>query len=445
MKQKYFKILTVILFTISCNPSETNIENNIRQHIDQIKIIDTHEHHGYPWMKKHNAFDIGMYMYADLISSGMPEFSDSMIQDHNVYSYWERVNPYLRYVRGTSYHKQFIKNLQVMYNLKSDDLTKAEYLRISAEIDSNYKNYTPWLNAGLENLNIDFMLVDKVWNPFDPIMEHEKFGYVFRFDELVLDALKVSKTNKITNDSILSLLKKHDISIKNLTDYLQFIDDIFKAIKANRVVALKMGLAYHRNLSFDNIDFKDAEAIFALKEKKKDQIKQLQDFLVNYIVKKAGDNTLTIQIHTGYLHGNNGNITNGQPLQLIPLFRRFPETQFVIFHGSYPWTGEFIAIGKEFTNVFVDVVWLPQLSKTAAVRTLHELLDAVPYNKICWGGDVGKIDETAGSLELAKEVFTEVLTERVRKSYITEETAFDICDCVFRNNAIRIYNLRIQN
>jgi predicted TIM-barrel fold metal-dependent hydrolase len=217
---------------------------------------------------------------------------------------------------------------------------------------------------------------------------------------------------------------------------------VFSVLQHNHVVALKMGLAYHRLLSFEKVDVDVAENIFVTKEKSKEQIKLLQDFIVNYLVNTAGSESLTVQIHTGYLHGNNGNLGNGHPLLMVPLFRRFPETKFVIFHGSYPWIGDFVAIGKEFTNVNLDLVWLPQLSQTAAKRGLHELLDAVPYNKICWGGDVGKIDETAGSLELAKETVTEVLTERINMGIISESTALDICNCIFRNNAIRIYDLR---
>ena len=234
-------LLVAVLIAGACNQTTTEPQKRIRQHIDQIKIIDTHEHQGYPWKKKHNCFDIGMYMNADLVSAGMPEISDSMDQVHDVNAYWDHISPYLRFVRGTSYYIQFIKNLQVMYNLKSDELTKEEYLRISAEIDSNYRNYTPWLNDGLTKLNIDYMLVDRVWNSFNPDMEHEKFGYVFRFDDLVLDAVHYAKTNKITNDSILSLLNKTEITIKNLTDYIRFIDMVFDALKKNNVVALKTG------------------------------------------------------------------------------------------------------------------------------------------------------------------------------------------------------------
>lgn len=38
------------------------------------------------------------------------------------------------------------------------------------------------------------------------------------------------------------------------------------------------------------------------------------------------------------------------------------------------------------------------------------MLDCVPYNKFCWGGDSGFIEELAGSLVFAKDIVAKVLT-----------------------------------
>lgn len=76
------------------------------------------------------------------------------------------------------------------------------------------------------------------------------------------------------------------------------------------------------------------------------------------------------------------------------------------------------------------------------IRTLHEMLDAVPYNKILWGGDVSRIDDAIGSLELGREVVAIVLSERVKKGWMTEELAFDIAWCIFHDNAVELFHLK---
>ncbi len=151
---------------------------------------------------------------------------------------------------------------------------------------------------------------------------------------------------------------------------------------------------------------------------------------------------LPIQMHTGYLAGLGGRIDNGNPMKLINLFVEYPKAKFILFHGGYPWTGEFVALGKQFSNVYLDLVWLPQLSRTSAIRTLHEMLDAMPYNKILWGGDVARIDDAVGSLELGKEVVATVLSERVEKGWMPEDLAFDIAKHIFHDNAIELFHLK---
>ena len=97
---------------------------------------------------------------------------------------------------------------------------------------------------------------------------------------------------------------------------------------------------------------------------------------------KAIENDLPVQIHTGYLAGNGNILDNGQPIKLNNLFLRYPQAKFVLFHGGFPWTGEVAALGKMFPNVYLDLVWLPQISREEAVSSLDVILDSVPYNKL---------------------------------------------------------------
>jgi len=70
------------------------------------------------------------------------------------------------------------------------------------------------------------------------------------------------------------------------------------------------------------------------------------------------------------LAGNGNTLANSKPVKLNNLFLRYDEAKFVLFHGGFPWTGEFISLGKMFPNVYLDIVWLPQISKQRAIRPL---------------------------------------------------------------------------
>ncbi len=127
--------------------------------------------------------------------------------------------------------------------------------------------------------------------------------------------------------------------------------------------------------------------------------------------------------------------------RILEMKKKYPEAKFVLFHGGYPWTGEYAALGKMFPNVFLDIVWLPQISREEAIHALDEMFDAVPYNKFFWGGDCAFIEESTGSLEFGKDVVVEVLVKRIERGLLTNEVALDMIQCIFRENAIEVFKL----
>jgi predicted TIM-barrel fold metal-dependent hydrolase len=171
--------------------------------------------------------------------------------------------------------------------------------------------------------------------------------------------------------------------------------------------------------------------------------KALEDFMFNWIIEKSIPLGLPIQIHTGYLAGNGNILEQSRPILLNNLFLKYPRARFVLFHGGYPWTGEYAALGKMFANVYLDLVWLPQISREAAVRGLDEMLDTVPYNKFFWGGDCHFIEESAGSLIFGKDVIAQVLAMRVERGLMTEDLAREVASGIFRANAISFFKLKL--
>ena len=161
--------------------------------------------------------------------------------------------------------------------------------------------------------------------------------------------------------------------------------------------------------------------------------------MFHWIIDKSIEYDLPVQIHTGY--GPN-DIEFGKPSNLNNLFIRYPKAKFILFHGGYPWTGEFVALGKRFNNVYLDLVWLPQISREESIQTLDEMLDCVPFNKIFWGGDCHFIEESAGSLEIARDVVASVCARRIARGLMTEDMAQTIAKRIFRDNAIEIFKLR---
>ena len=205
----------------------------------------------------------------------------------------------------------------------------------------------------------------------------------------------------------------------------------------------KCALAYHRTLFFEQVSQEEARRLYRLNPDKltPEQQKKLEDFMMHWCVEKCSEYDLVLQVHTGYLAGNRAQIDNGRAAKLINMLLAHPDTKIDLFHGGYPWWDDIGALGKSFPQVYIDLVWLPQMSRRAAVEALHEWLDAVPYNKFFWGGDCWSIEGAAGSLEYGRSVVAQVLAEKVEGGLMTEELAREVALGIFRNNAIEAFGL----
>jgi hypothetical protein len=442
LMKKNLLLISVVILT-ACN--ESNYDK-IKKYLDTIEIVDTHEHLQIP--ADSNRFYIlntVSYFASDIASAGAPSFYEPGMNGFNADSLWKKFGKFYDYSRNTSYHEQFMNTLRILYGYDKPFLVKEDVEKLYRRMIANrYRHYDQWFDEVYKKTHFKTMLNDQYWNHFNTSIDTAHFKLVCNISSCVLLVNEAAENKKITSDiNLLKLMGKDVINTRSLDDYVSLVDSVLNIFKSKGAVCLKNVLAYSRSIDFDDIDYDTARKIYD-KNGPLDKMekKHLQDFVFHHIIQQAIKLDLPIQIHTGYLAGNSGWLDNGQPMKLLNLFIKYPGARFILFHGGYPWTGEYVALGKQFSNVCLDLVWLPQISKTTAVRTLHEMLDAMPYNKIMWGGDVLVIDDAVGSLELAKEVVATVLSERVDKGWMTEEVALDVARHIFRDNAMEIFNLK---
>jgi uncharacterized protein len=157
----------------------------------------------------------------------------------------------------------------------------------------------------------------------------------------------------------------------------------------------------------------------------------------------AKANDIPVQIHTG-IQAHNGNIIeNAKPTHLVNLFQEYPDVKFILFHGGYPYGGEQATLAKSFRNVYLDMCWLYIISPSYSERYLHEWFETVPANKImAFGGDYANVEGTYSHLLLAKQIVSNVLIDKVKDGYFSENEAVNIAQMIFHDNAVRILNLK---
>jgi hypothetical protein len=448
--------ISILIFSISffsnCTPATDATYEQLKSYINTIKVINTHEHQrrfsqyeGYAYhfytLLSHS------YLNADLISAGAPPFDPETINKGDLEALWKVYGPSLNFSRNTSYYSHFLKGFNILYGYRESDFTKEGIQFLSEMIAENYKNLDNWYAEAFDKAGFEIMLVDQYWAPFNTDLDPKYFALVFNINNLV--TATTQRTIKYREDAPLSMnlyrLADHEgYSIKTLDDYLNFADSLFQRFLDKKVVCLKNSMAYGRTLHYEDIPYEQAQALFMRDSSSlsPEERKALEDFMFHWIVKKSIKLDLPIQIHTGYLAGNGNHLENGRPTKLNNLFLKYKKAKFSLFHGGYPWTGEFASLGKMFPNVNLDLVWLPQISREAAIRSLDEMLDCMPYNKFFWGGDCHFIEESTGSLEFGKDVVAEVLAKRVERGLMTEEVAKDVARKIFRDNAMQFFKLQ---
>jgi len=429
---------------------EATVRNELRAYMDTFKVVDCHEHQ---WASPrelegversfftHLAYS---YLKADLVSAGSPPVDINAIAGQDVDQLWDTYGPYLELCRNTTYYSHFLKGFKILYGFRGESFSRDNVRALSNQIAANYRD-PDWYGQAFEKAGFEVMFVDQYWDNFNLEMDPRFFAVATNVRGLVDGIANRTRLagGPETRHNPYWLAEQFGVPVNSLDNYLEFADRFLQKGLEGRMICLKNSLAYNRSLDFAEVAKSRAEELFNRDSTTLTpaERKELQDFMFHWLARKAGDYKIPIQIHTGYLAGNGSWLENGRPVKLNNLFLEYPNTKFVLFHGGYPWMGEYGALGKMFPNVYLDLVWLPQISRQAAVDSIDQMLDAVPFNKFFWGGDCHVIEESAGSLALGKDVLAEVLARRVARGLMTRELAREIAWRILRGNAFDFFRL----
>lgn len=415
-------------------------EQRIRDHLKNLRIVDTHEHLMNPAGIAKSAmcdFTLLLHHYADddIKSAGMPKaVFDGMLGDTSltVLQKWNLVKPYWEKSKNTAYNRVVLLTIKELFGIDKLDETTVEPL--SAKIKEAYK--TNWFDYVVEEkCKADFVVVDGNDRSYgDPA----KFRYVQRFGYFGL----ASKTD------IEKLASQSGVKINSVDDLVVSLEKDFQKANEKGFLAVKNGTAYSRSLYYEDVSKVVAEKTLdrILKSDQQlpfDSVKSLSDYMWHRTIELARKYNKPIQIHTGLQAGDGNIIENTNPTLLANLFLQYRDVKFVLFHGGYPFGSELASLAKNFQNVYIDLCWLYIISPSYSERYLNEWLETVPVNKImAFGGDYHNIENVYGHLLFAKEIVGNVLVEKVKCGYFSEEEAIRFADRMLHDNAVELFGLK---
>lgn len=417
----------------------------IREVVNSIPIVDTHEHLTFEddWLKLKLDFGRFFLHYAsvDLVSAGMPLADLEIVRNDpktSIEKKWKLLRPYWKAAKNTAYCRAITTAIQDLYGLP--DLNDETYAELCSRMRQAQKrgfyrmvlkdkaNIAVSLNNGPIETDRDFMLPSVSFNEF----------VMFR---------SRAEAQRIGADC--------GISVYSIDELVRALDFSIEQRLAQGMVAMKFQLAYERVLKFDIVPKWKAEEVFAQvmrddqwnrhepgPERSLIEAKPLQDYMFHQCVQRAAEHNVPIQMHTGIQEGHGNYLPQTNPIYLTDIFMLYPRAKFDLFHIGYPYQSELAVLAKMFPNVYPDFAWMHVISPWVARQTLSEWLDTVPGNKILgFGGDYIFVEGAYAHSVFARENIARVLAENVDEGSLDLDEAGRLAYDILRNNASRLFGL----
>lgn len=433
---------------------ETELYRRIHGHLESIKMIDSHEHlQRESELPLKEEVSIGRlfvpYVINDLVSAGMPmEDVPKFLDSGNGLSpkeRWKLIKSWYEKSWNTVYCEAMRIFIRDLYGV--EDLSDQTVDRLTETMRKEIK--PGFTRKVFDRAGIDFALN----NPFGPDLV---FNPDYEYDCFMVDMIdcfntfivtpKLEVVDGLSPFSFGQLSRQSNIEITCLDDYLRVIDFFFER-DAKVASGFKIGSAYHRTLCWEDVPRNAVEGTFnrllAFNDRPdRRAIEALENYFLHYLCRKCSEYRLSMKFHTGMLGGNGNIVTNSRAALMTNLFLKYPKTHFEMYHISYPYQDELVGIAKNFPNVTINFCWTHLLCPSVSRRTLADMLDTVPANKIHgFGGDYIFVEGAYAHAVIARREIARVLCEKVEEGRFTEEYAARVGTMLLRDNPIENFNL----
>jgi len=429
------------------------MNSEIRDFVMNHPLFSHHDHHCPFKTFEENRLDYDAasllgYAHADIdTAAGTKALKQSSARER-IAAYWPKI-------ATTGYGRAVTIGCKALFDLdySSDNFdTITEKLQSTLRDRSSSETYDYFLK---DKANSKWVLQDSFFAPGDATllqgdMYPDYYRFTWRMDGLfsITDAAPIESIEQITGMTIHTL--DHLVKAMNA--------NIDKFKETGKLAAFKLGIAYVRDLVIGDPTTHEAELAFGrIRRNRKtlhegiqhnagavnaQEARPLSDYLLHRLLQRASDEDIPVQVHTGYLAGNWGALAGTKALHLIPVFEKYRQIRFDVFHASWPWTSELGAIAKNYPNVYPDMCWVWAMNPTESERTLDEWLDGVPFNKIfAFGADTGLPWCNVGYSIQARLGIVRVLEKKVRKGFFSEATAKEVASAIMLKNGEQFYGV----
>lgn len=440
---------------------QSSFYRRLWQELSEVKVYDTHEHLGPERTLKQPVTPggPGLLLGCDGFDYA---YVHGFTRQPGQYAQWAET---VQRQRGTGYVKSLLWAYEDLFGLQPP--VTAKYMeRLEQHLNEAYADTTAD-NARVRHVFEDLMHVETVILDVKPIDQHLQMPQpTFQAAAglpSICTAIRVPtpSAGRPVDPGVVpywfvqeKLPDKGLSDVRTLDDYLDVIDQLVAWIADSRFLCTKFQLAYERPISFPEPP-DDASALRALFNTSvyREDLWNFGDYVMHYYLEQIALKWRTpVQFHTGLARMFDG---GSNALNLSHLFEKFPDLQFDLFHGNYPWHMVLAGMLHQIPNVHADLCWLCIISPTAAQQLLTQVIelgdmagtqpDHEPsYRTAVFGGDCKIAEGCYGALQMAKEVVCRALEDLHDRGFLLEADAVDIAERLLYDNPCRLFGSRPQ-
>jgi predicted TIM-barrel fold metal-dependent hydrolase len=425
----------------------------------ETSLVDTHEHLLSPSELYQQVPDFlwtleEVYVHCDLLSAGLDVAAKNETLSNTRKPLNERIAkwwPAWRGMRNTGYARMLEIACRDLFEVSEISPETVEV--INTRLAESRK--PGWLEHCLSQARIEMVVRDAF-----------RFEYIDDYPPLFRFALRIDDftRNCLSRHALYPLEERTGVAINSLEDMVdamrRYVD---QALATGKVATFKLADGYFRPVAIGKRNRAEAERCFerlvhqspegamgdpcadrgADSQTTISELRPLHDYLYHHIFTWADEIGLPVQIHVGMFEGSGNFFQRSHPVDLIPIFLRYPRVRFDLFHAAYPYWRELGVIAKNLPNVFPNLCWTHIISPIGARRALDEWLDVVPANKIlAFGGDVTTPERAYSHAIMARENVFRVLRRRMTEEGWKDSRAAEVARMLLRENALALYQIK---
>ncbi len=406
----------------------------LHAYMAQLPTVDCHEH--LPLETERLGCDIDVltllasYAWVDMHSAGRPSREGETWGRGNICrdtsipldERWDEIWPYLKRIKYGSYFRPTAIALRDIYGI--DDLNEDTYrdasLRMAAANTAGLYVRILRDRCGIETCltQTDRVREVKAQRPVGLYAPTYPAADLYRLED---------------TDRIAALHQQAGEEVAGLDLYLEVLERHLSDVRDQGAVAIKIGteqpvLPDMANARASYLEVMDGSA--------PDEV--LKATVLDFILRKAAEWDWPVAVHTGVW-----DILRMDPKLTIHLIERHPGVRFELYHLGFPNARECTFMAKGYPNAFLNLSWCYVGSEEMTRRSIGEIIDAVPANKVfAFGADYSlDVENIYGHLVMARETLARVLADRIACDRLDMDGAKEIAQLWLHDNPYEFHGL----